>query len=111
MIEKEFIKGDTFGFRSKLNLHSGKEITAEDIYSAFVTVKEIPDKNAPVIIQKELKDFKVSDGYIHVFFKIEDTENLEAKTYYFDLEVTLNTTPKYRKTRRGTITLLDSTTN
>lgn len=63
------------------------------------------------MFQKTLNDLEVYDGYIHIVFDIEDTKQLEAKTYFFDLEVTFKTTPICRKTKKGYFTLLDSITN
>ena len=53
----------------RLDCIYGKEGSySHDIIEKYYN-KEIPYEEAPIIIQKELKDLKISDGYIHVFFQ------------------------------------------
>lgn len=55
MVEIEFTRGDTFFFKSKLKLHSGEEITKEQIESAFVTVREYPRNRFSYNISKDFR--------------------------------------------------------
>ena len=106
----KFKRGDTFAFKSKLKLKSGQQITKEDISELYVTAREGFDEIFPIIFQKTLDDVEISDGYVHIRFEPEDTENLYYTTYCFDLEITLKGEKKNRKTKSGQFTLLDETT-
>lgn len=109
LIQFSFKRGDSFSFKSKLTLKSGQEIKKEDISELYVTVREGFDEIFPIIFQKTLNDVDISDGYVHINFNPEDTENLLFDEYCFDLEITLKTSPIIRKTKTGTFTLLGET--
>ena len=110
LIELFFKRGDTYAFKSELKLKSGHEITKEDISELYVTAREGFDEMFPIIFQKTLDDVEIYDGYVHIRFEPEDTENLEYGTYGFDLEITLKGNKKNRKTKSGYFTLLSEST-
>ena len=101
-----FIRGDTFPF--KVKIHSKTTITKEDIDTLFVTCRKIASEVSPILFQKTLDDVEISDNYIHITFKPEDTENLEYEKYCFDVELTLKN--GVRKTKFATFTLDNETT-
>lgn len=85
------VRGDTFAF--------GIEITGlnQDLDSAYFTCKENYDDETP-IFQKSLSDGIEKDEetstedtyYYKVRVAPEDTYNVEAKNYYYDLEIGAN---------------------
>ena len=106
----KFKRGDTFAFKSKLKLKSEQQITKDDISELYVTCREGYYEKFPIIFQKTIDDVEISDGYVHIRFEPEDTENLDYRTYYFDLEITLKGEKKNRKTKSGQFTLLYEST-
>lgn len=93
----EFIRGDTYSFKTLLKFKDNTAITKSDLESLFITCK----KNVyteDIIFQKGLDDVEIdSEGYCHIVFEPKDTEQLEYGTYVFDLEIT--TKSGYRKTK------------
>lgn len=101
-----FIRGDTFAFKVKIK--SETTITKEDIDTLFVTCRRMASEFSPILFQKTLDDVEISDNYIHIVFKPEDTENLEYGKYCFDIELTLKN--GVRATKFATFTLDKETT-
>lgn len=79
------VRGDTLSFGVQFrNLN-------QDLDAAYFSCKVNPtDEN--YVFQKTLGDGieKVSDGVYRVRVAPEDTENLEARMYYFDFEIHMN---------------------
>ena len=86
----EFFRGDTFGFKFQRKAN-GKVL--EDLPNKlFFTVKDnyYTDR---VIFQKSLENgiTKDEDNWYHVMIKSEDTDGLDYKDYYYDIEVITDT--------------------
>ena len=85
----EMTRGDTFSFGVSI-VDLGQELD-----SAFFTVKNNFDDET-IIIEKtlgngvELDHIEDEDYYYKVRIAPEDTENLEPKKYYYDLEINVN---------------------
>lgn len=106
----EFIRGDSFLFKTQITYTDGTPIKIEDIETLFVTCKEQPTEYSPIIFQKRLEDVTIdSEGYCHVVFEPKDTETLLYQKYYFDIEITLKS--GYRKTMLDSFKLTKETTN
>lgn len=106
----DFVRGDTFAFKTPITFEDGTPVTKEDIDTLFVTVKEQPTEFSPIIFQKKLEDVTIdSDGYCHVVFEPKDTETLRYQKYFFDIEVTLKS--GYRKTSLNSFRLTKETTS
>lgn len=85
----EMTRGDTLSFGVKI-----KDL-GQPISSAYFTVKNNYDDETP-IFQKSLNNgisldhIEDEDYYYKVRIAPEDTENLEPKKYYYDLEIKSN---------------------
>lgn len=105
---EEFIRGDTFPFKTRLTYKNEQPVLKSDIETLLITCRKAPDKYFPIIFQKNLEDVEIdSNGYCHVVFKPEDTETLEYGIYFFDIEVTLKN--GYRKTKLESFALTQET--
>lgn len=104
----DFHRGDTMPFKVKLINKNGDSINENDIDTLFVTCRQLPSKTSPILFQKQLSDITIEGKYIHITFNPEDTENLDYGTYYFDIEITLNS--GYRKTKLYEFELTEETT-
>ena len=104
----EFVRGDTFPFKFKLSMSDGSVIATSDIATLYITCRKSTYKESPIIFQKKLDDVTIKDGYCHVVFDPQDTENLMYGDYYFDVEVTLKS--GYKKTKLFSFTLTEETT-
>lgn len=84
-------KGETFARKSKIIILGSEEnITIDDIKSIFITLREQPYENYPIIIQKNKDDIQLDEeGYLHFEFSAEETEKLKYGKYYFDISITL----------------------
>lgn len=102
------VRGDTISLKFTLKTADGQDVNEQDIETLLITLKKGTDDISPTIFQKTLEDITFDDGYCHVVFEPEDTEDLEYGKYYFDIEVTLNN--GYRKTALYTLTLTEETT-
>ena len=80
------IKGDTVAFGIEIDGLDG-----QDLDSAFLTCKEIPTSSA-YIFQKSLGDGITDngDGTYNVRVAPEDTENVTAGAYFYDLQIGIN---------------------
>ena len=103
----EIIKGDTLPIKTSLKNGEGQAIDIEDIKTIYCTFKKYG--YGEPIFQKTLEDMEYTDGVLHIVFESEDTQNLNAGDYVFDIEVTLIS--GYRKTRVFEIRLLEEVTN
>lgn len=103
-----FIRGDTFKFKSLIKFKDGQVILKEDMKELFVTIKK-SEYSSNIIFQKTLDDIEIdATGYIHVEFRPSDTETLDYGKYLGDIEITLvNGT---RKTKVFDFELLAETT-
>ena len=79
------VKGDTFSFGLEF------EELEQDLDTAYLTVKESYDDDTQ-IFQKSIGDgiTKVDTGEYTVRIAPEDTQNIEARRYYYDLQVGVN---------------------
>lgn len=79
-------RGDSFGFNFEVADSNDEEVTLDAVH---FSCKEKPT-DTTYIFQKTIGNgiTKLSEGY---YVKIDpaDTENLEYKAYYYDLEVTI----------------------
>ena len=78
------VKGDTFAL--------GFEIEgATDLENAYLSCKANRNDDS-YVFQKSLGDgiYKVSDGKYGVRVAPEDTENIDAGLYYYDLQIQIN---------------------
>lgn len=104
-----FVRGDSFNFKVLLQQSDGSPLEEKDIDTAIVTCRKYPNEDSKIIFEKNADKMTFdSDGYCHVEFLPEDTENLDYGTYYFDLEITLKN--GYRKTRLWEFELTKETT-
>lgn len=94
----EFIRGDTFPFKTSIKFKDGEVLTKEDIETLFITSRKYPTKTSPIIFQKTLDDVEIDEeGYCHARINPEDTEDLAYGSYFCDIEITLKS--GYRKTK------------
>lgn len=99
-----FLRGDTFLFKVKIELKNGNPVKMSDIETLFVTCKNGFGNSAVEIFRKTKDEVELDEnGYLHVIFKSEDTQDLEVGNYVFDIEVTLK--DGYRKSKKGQFTL------
>ena len=79
------IRGDTESFGLEL---IGLE---QDLDSAYLTCKKSYEDETP-LFEKALNDgiYKITQEYYGVRIAPEDTENLEAGKYHYDLEICVN---------------------
>lgn len=99
-----FLRGDTFSFKVNIKFVDGTAIKISDIDTIFVTCKNGYGDNATEIFIKKKDELTLDEnGYLHVVFKPEDTQELKAGDYVFDVEITLKN--GYRKSKKGQITL------
>ena len=104
-----FVRGDSFPFKTLVTYLNGNPIKREDISTLFVTCRQYANINYPILFQKTIDDVTIDEeGYIHVIFNPKDTENLDYGQYYFDIEITLNS--GYRKSFLNTFQLTYETT-
>lgn len=63
----------------------------QDLDTCYFTIKEHPEDET-ILVQKKLNDgiTKVDTGSYRVRVAPEDTKNLNLGTYYYDLEVGIN---------------------
>lgn len=104
----EFVRGDTFPFKFKLTMSDGSNVATSDIDTLLVTCRQSTYKESPILFQKTLNDVIIEDGFCHVVFDPQDTEDLMYGNYYFDVEVTLKS--GYRKTKLFEFDLTEETT-
>lgn len=105
----EFTRGDTFALKTQITYADGSPIKTEDIKTLYITSRIFPTKTSPIIFQKTLEDVSIdSDGYCHIIFNPFDTEKLDYKEYYFDIEITLKS--GLRKTKIYKFKLTEETT-
>lgn len=104
----KFTRGDThcFRFQRKRN----KQPIVDQAENIYFTVKEYNSDDAPVLIQKTIEDIEFdSNYYYHVSILPKDTNELEYKTYYYDIEVKIG--EDYVKTiKKGQLILTDEST-
>lgn len=83
----KFVRGDSFNFAFVINNSAGNPLTVNEAY--FSCKANIDDLE--YVFQKDLSDGieLVIDRY-NVRIAPEDTENLVAGKYYYDLEVVIN---------------------
>ena len=105
----EFVRGDSFPFKTLVTYLNGNPIKREDISTLFVTCRQYANINYPILFQKELDDVEIDkDGYCHIVFEPADTEGLDYGKYFFDIEITLNS--GYRKSKLYEFELTKETT-
>lgn len=105
----KFVRGDSFAFKILLSFANNKPIKTSDIETLFVTCRQYPNINFPVLFQKMLNDVEIDkDGYCHIVFEPVDTEDLDYGKYFFDIEITLNS--GYRKSKLYEFELTKETT-
>lgn len=80
-------RGDSYGFNF---LIEDTEDQAVELDACFFSVKENPDDD-DYIFQKDLSRGiqRLSDGQYYVKVNPADTENLQQRCYYYDLECTI----------------------
>ena len=87
----QFVRGDSFSFKVLISSSRGNKIKIDDIATIFVTCREYPNINYPILFQKTKNDVVLdNNSFLHIEFKPSDTENLDYGHYYFDIEITLN---------------------
>lgn len=105
----EFRRGDTFLFKVQITNADSKPIILEEIDTLFITCKEQPFDDYPILFDKKLEDVTIDEeGYCHIVFDPENTESLNYSTYYFDIEITLKS--GFRKTELYTFKLTEKVT-
>lgn len=108
---KSFVRGDTFPFKIRILADSNTQraLTKEEIETIFVTCKADSTFDSPELFKKDIDDVVLdTEGYCHIVFEPQDTENLSYGVYAFDIEVTLKN--GYRKTYYNTFEITDETT-
>lgn len=103
-----FVRGDTCLFKFKITNEQGQTIKKEDIESLILTCRADSSDLLPILFRKNIDDFELEDNYYHCAFKPTDTQNLEYRQYYYDIEVTLKN--GYRKTLFSSFTLSEECT-
>lgn len=102
-------RGDTLPFKTKISLSEGTPIKTQDIDTLLITGRKKTLIKSPIIFQKTLEDVTIDEeGYCHAVIEPEDTQELSYGSYYFDIEITLNT--GYRKSRLYQFKIIEETT-
>lgn len=80
-------RGDTKRYKFARKIDG--EIVKERADHIYFTVKENRSDNANVVLQKTINDMTFDDetGYYHMTILPDDTNNLQIKTYPYDIEV------------------------
>lgn len=105
----EFVRGDSFPFKIKVTKNDGSILKKEEVDTIFVTCRQLPYKEMPILFQKNIDDVTIDEeSYLHIMFDPENTEQLDYGKYYFDIEITLKN--GYRKTKLDVFTITQETT-
>lgn len=111
-IDYEFKRGDTKvlnKFRPTEN--NGNPLELSDVDQIYFTMKKNEQGNA--ILKKSINNGITlgEDGYYHITLEAEDTSELDAGTYKYDIELNLMLDKLFVKTLiEGEITLLQDIT-
>ncbi|MBR6688812.1 MAG: hypothetical protein IKL68_02215 [Clostridia bacterium] len=113
IIDYEFKRGDTaFLEKFRPNDLNGIPLTLSADDNIYFTMKQEADGQA--ILKKKINNGITyeEDGYFHITLEPQDTANLSAETYKYDIELVLQSfEPTYVKTLiEGEITLLQDIT-
>lgn len=113
IIDYEFKRGDTaFLEKFRPNDLNGIPLTLSLDDNIYFTMKQEADGQA--ILKKKINNGITygEDGYFHITLEPQDTANLSAETYKYDIELVLQSfEPTYVKTLiEGEITLLQDIT-
>lgn len=83
----EFPRGDTKRFKFQLKDSEGNVLILSDSDQLYFTVKDNSRSNT-VLIQKKIGSGIVySDGYYYVTINPSDTNNLDYRSYGYDIEL------------------------
>lgn len=86
----EQIRGDTINLVFPLKDENDNIITLDQIDTLVLTSRKYPNKNSPILFNKNKEDFILDDdGQYNVTISPTDTETLTDNEVYFDIEVTL----------------------
>lgn len=103
-------KGETFARKVKIRIVGSESVISSDkIKSIFITLREQPYENYPIIIQKSKGDITIDEeGFCHFVFSGDETEKLKYGKYYFDISITLNN--NFRKIKFYELEITQKTT-
>ena len=86
---EDFIRGDSLTIDFPITDENGATISIEELKTLFLTAREKPDKTYPVLFEKEKEDFTYENEMYSVEICPIDTEQLDLKILYYDIEATL----------------------
>ena len=82
-MEEELIRGDS----AVIEFSIEEDITLDDIETLILTARVHPD--CEELFTKNKKDFTLENNIYSVEILPEDTQELNLKKFYFDIEITL----------------------
>lgn len=107
-IDYEFKRGDTKTLRKfRPTDNNGQPLNLSEKDQIFFTMKK--DENSKAILSKTINNgiYLKDDGYYHITMEPDDTSELSADTYKYDIELNVNSHKLFVKTLiEGEITLL-----
>ena len=79
----EMVRGDTFAFGVRVTNLDGAQVTG-----IWFTIRKVASED-PIVVQKSIGDgvTPVGDGYYRVRVAPEDTAEIEAGRYNYDLQI------------------------
>lgn len=86
-MEEELIRGDSAVIEFELTDDNDENIPLSDIDTLILTARPYPD--CEELFTKEKSDFALEDKTYSVEILPKDTEELNLKKFYFDIEITL----------------------
>ena len=113
VIDYEFKRGDTKVLRKfRPTDNNGQPLNLNSTDQIYFTMKK--DENGKAIIKKSINNgiYLEDDGYYHITMEADDTSELVADTYKYDIEMNLNLEKRFARTLiEGEITLLQDITS
>ena len=112
-IDYEFKRGDTTPLNKFRPTPEGKPINPTDISEIHFTMKK--NENGKALVKKKINNGITleDDGYYHITMETEDTRDLDAGGYVYDIEIQIITETRtiVKTIIDGNIELLQDVTN
>lgn len=86
---ENLIRGDSLIIDFPITDEQGKTISIEELETLFLTARQRPNKSYPVLFEKKKEDFTYENEMYSIEILPTDTEQLDLKVFYYDIEATL----------------------
>lgn len=86
---ENLIRGDSLIIDFPITDEEGTIIPIEELDTLFLTARQKPSKSYPVLFEKEKEDFTYENEIYSIEILPTDTEQLNLKVFYYDIEATL----------------------